>query len=148
MQKAKLTSTCQAKEDLRISFTDWVAEPVLNSQFFRPRGPIALPFAGVVLGDTIELFDGRTGGSNETLSLAGYAHIRQSFFEDVLSVGLGLRYSYDPLQGRALYRYGQNPRAWHNIFWQLRFLFPASTTAFSPAPAHTARRVGTDLRGT
>ena len=66
---------------------------------FPSPGPDCTPFAGVVLGDAIELFGARTGGSNETLSLAGYAHVRQSFFEDVLSVGLGLRYSYDRSKG-------------------------------------------------
>ena len=35
------------------------------------------------------------GGSNETLSLAGYANLEQALFDDRLKVELGIRYSYD-----------------------------------------------------
>ncbi len=36
-----------------------------------------------------------TGGSNDTLSLAGYGHVRTRFYDDMFKIGLGLRYSYD-----------------------------------------------------
>ena len=55
---------------------------------------VPLPPLFATLGD-IQLLGARTGGSNDTLSLAGYAHLRHKFFEDVLRVGLGVRYSYD-----------------------------------------------------
>lgn len=53
----------------------------------------------VILGEKISLSGARVGGSNETLSLAGYGHVRQEFFEDKLSIGLGLRYSWDRSKG-------------------------------------------------
>jgi len=51
------------------------------------------------LGD-ISIYGGRVGGSNDSLSLAGYGNVRLKFFEDTLRVGLGLRYSYDRSKAR------------------------------------------------
>jgi iron complex outermembrane recepter protein len=59
----------------------------------------AFGVAPVLLGESIALSGARTGGSNDTLALAGYAHVRQKLFEDKLRVGLGLRYSWDRSQG-------------------------------------------------
>ncbi len=52
------------------------------------------PFFQVTLGD-LSIYGGRGGGSNDSLSLAGYGNVRLKFFDDTLRVGLGLRYSYD-----------------------------------------------------
>ena len=56
-------------------------------------------FAPVILGEKIALSGAGGGLSNEILSLAGYGHVRQEFFEDKLSIGLGLRYSWDRARG-------------------------------------------------
>jgi len=56
-------------------------------------------FAPVILGEKIALSGARGGLSNDILSLAGYGHVRQEFFEDKLSIGLGLRYSWDRARG-------------------------------------------------
>jgi len=60
---------------------------------------ITLPITPVLLGQSIALSGARLSGSNETLSLAGYGHVKQEFFEDKLSIGLGLRYSWDRSRG-------------------------------------------------
>ena len=57
------------------------------------------PFDPVILGEKIAVSGASIGGSNQTLSLAGYGHVRQEFFEDRLSIGLGLRYSWDRSKG-------------------------------------------------
>jgi iron complex outermembrane receptor protein len=57
------------------------------------------PFDPVILGEKIALSGARQGLSNDILSLAGYGHVRQEFFEDKLSIGLGLRYSWDRAKG-------------------------------------------------
>ena len=49
---------------------------------------------------SLNLSGGGGGGSNDTLSLAGYAHIKHKFLEDKFNVGLGLRYSYDRSRAR------------------------------------------------
>ena len=68
--------------------TPWSVEPLPG-----------LLISPVTLGQNVALSGARLGGSNETLSLAGYGHVRQEFFEDKLSVGLGLRYSWDRSRG-------------------------------------------------
>jgi iron complex outermembrane recepter protein len=52
---------------------------------------------GAILDD-IHLLGARTGGSNDTLSLAGYLNVSHQFLEDQFRVGAGLRYSYDRSQ--------------------------------------------------
>ena len=52
-----------------------------------------------ILGEKIALSGAGQVLTNETLSLAGYGHVRQEFFEGQWSVGLGLRYSWDRLKG-------------------------------------------------
>jgi iron complex outermembrane receptor protein len=68
--------------------TPWALEPFPGVQI-----------APVILGDEIDLSGARGGLSNEILSLAGYGHLRREFFEDKLSIGLGLRYSWDRVKG-------------------------------------------------
>lgn len=58
--------------------------------------PDCLPFVPALLTlGQLNLFGGRTGGSNETLSLAAYGNLRQRFLDDRLTVSLGLRFTYD-----------------------------------------------------
>ena len=56
--------------------------------------------AGFGLANQIVGLDGVfVGGENESLSIAGYAHVSQDFFEEQFNVGLGLRYNYDSKTG-------------------------------------------------
>ena len=61
--------------------------------------PTGFPF-GLQLRDQVLSLDGVfVRGGNESISIASYAHVRQSFFEDKFNVGLGLRYNYDSKTG-------------------------------------------------
>ena len=59
-----------------------------------PSAP-SLDCLGVQWDQTIELRGSVVGGSNETLSVAGYANLEQALFDDRLKIELGVRYSYD-----------------------------------------------------
>jgi iron complex outermembrane recepter protein len=92
----------------------------------------ALPFFGAI-GDW-QLSGSRSGGSNDTLSLAGYAHVRTKFYDDLFRVGLGLRYSYD--RSRAT-RYNDTV-----ALTSEGTLFPFQTVLFPPPG--TCLRLGTE----
>ena len=61
-----------------------------------PGTPLQCPMGSFLgaIGDW-QLQGQKSGGSNDTLSLAGYAHVRKKFYDDMFKVGFGLRYSHD-----------------------------------------------------
>ena len=98
---------------------------------------ITVPFPGfpATLGD-LSLFGARVGGSNDSLSLAGYGNVRLKFFDDTLRVGLGLRYSYDRSKAR---RYSDEVIA----------VAPETTVLFAPVfpPGNICIQPGADVSG-
>jgi len=84
-----------------------------------------------------QLIGQKSGGSNDTLSLAGYAHVRAKFYDDMFKVGFGLRYSHD--RSRAT-RYIGTTRVTSE-----GTMFPGQSLLFPP-PLGRCFRLGTETQ--